>query len=297
MRKSFRITPRGSFSLGASTRFLEGFTPASYSGGSDPNHLHLAFPVEGSWETAGVCVRQSAGGIVGDVFGAAKADTVRSQVARILSLDIDGRGFEAIGEDDPVVASLLRKYPGLRPVLFWSPYEAAAWAIIGQRIRMVQAARIKQQLAERLGTVVDIHGQVVHAFPSPQLLRALEGVPGLTASKLERLREIGRASLDGRLDAGMLRSRPAQDAIDALQQLPGIGGFSAELIVVRGAGHPDVFPRFERRLHGAMAESYGLGKEPSLERMEAIAEKWRPFRSWVGLLFRTDIEDRTGEIT
>jgi DNA-3-methyladenine glycosylase II len=61
---------------------------------------------------------------------------IRDQVARILSLDLDGSGFAAVGRADPVVAGLQRRYPGLRPVSFWSPYEAAAWAIIGQRIRI-----------------------------------------------------------------------------------------------------------------------------------------------------------------
>ena len=59
------------------------------------------------------------------------------------ALDVDGTGFAALGERDRVVRALQRRFPGLRPVLFYTPYEAAAWAIIGQRIRMTQAATIK----------------------------------------------------------------------------------------------------------------------------------------------------------
>ena len=58
---------------------------------------------------------------------------MRSQVERILSLDVDGSGFLAVGKRDPVVGELQRRYPGLRPVGFWSPYEAAAWTIIRPR--------------------------------------------------------------------------------------------------------------------------------------------------------------------
>jgi hypothetical protein len=47
--------------------------------------------------------------------------------------------FLEVGERDRVVARLQRSYRGLRPVLFWSPYEAAAWTIIGHRIRISQA--------------------------------------------------------------------------------------------------------------------------------------------------------------
>ena len=47
----FTLVPRGPFVLATSIRFLEGFTPAAYSGPRDAA-LELAFPVEGSWETA-----------------------------------------------------------------------------------------------------------------------------------------------------------------------------------------------------------------------------------------------------
>jgi hypothetical protein len=51
--ETFTLVPRGPFSLAASIAFLEGFTPASYSDVPDGT-LELAFPVEGSWRTAGV---------------------------------------------------------------------------------------------------------------------------------------------------------------------------------------------------------------------------------------------------
>ena len=53
--ETFTLVPRGPFSLAASIKFLEGFTPASYGGSAD-DVLELAFPVEGSWQTVGVRV-------------------------------------------------------------------------------------------------------------------------------------------------------------------------------------------------------------------------------------------------
>jgi hypothetical protein len=59
--KTFTLVPRGAFSLAASIKFLEGFTPAAYTGSADAV-LELAFPVEGSWQTVGVRVRQDSAG-------------------------------------------------------------------------------------------------------------------------------------------------------------------------------------------------------------------------------------------
>jgi DNA-3-methyladenine glycosylase II len=64
---------------------------------------------------------------------------------------------------------------------------------------------------------------------------------------------------------------------------------------VRGAGDPDHFPQHERRLHRAMVDAYGLDAASPIERLIEIAEAWRPFRSWVSLLLRSDLEDRTHE--
>jgi hypothetical protein len=179
--ETFTLVPRGPFSLAASIRFLEGFTPASYSSAPD-GVLELAFPAEGSWRTVGVRVSQAGEKVDAEIVSPAKpgADLVaevRPQVERILSLDVDGSGFPEVGELDPVVGEIQRRYPGLRPVGFWSPYEAAAWTIIGHRIRITQAAAIKARMAERLGEPVSFGGRVVHAFPSPQRLASLDTFP------------------------------------------------------------------------------------------------------------------------
>lgn len=134
---SFRLEARGPYSLSASTRFLERFAPASYEG-EDADRLRLAFVADGldrGERVAGALARVEGGRVVVDIYGEAAPEVVRGQVERILSLDADGGRFPKVGERDPVVGALQERYPGLRPVLFWLPYETAAWAIIGNRIR------------------------------------------------------------------------------------------------------------------------------------------------------------------
>src|SRR2546430_7451134 len=130
--ETFTLVPRGPFSLAASIRFLEGFTPASYS--SEPDRmLELAFPAEGSWRTVVVRVSQAGEKVDAEIISPAKpgADLVaevRPQVERILSLDVDGSGFPEVGELDPVVGEIQRRDPGPRPAGGWAPYRGGAWA-------------------------------------------------------------------------------------------------------------------------------------------------------------------------
>ena len=235
--------------------------------------------------------------MVGEAFGAVDPEAAARQVARVLSLDHDGAGFPAVGERDPVIGRLQARFPGLRPVLFFSPYEAAAWTLIGHRVRIAQAARVKQRLAEEVGEVVDIHGDVRHAFPTPQRLAGLDSFPGLFGRKPEWLRALAAAAIEGQLDPDQLRAKDHEEALAGLKRLPGIGDFSAELVFLRGAGVRDVVPVHERRLRRAVALAYGLDREPGVEDLRRIAEAWRPYRTWVSVLLRSFLEQETGEIS
>jgi DNA-3-methyladenine glycosylase II len=292
--ETFTLVPRGPFTLESSIRFLEGFTPAGYSGPRDAV-LELAFPVEGSWETVGVRLRQEGGQVTAVVVspeapGPELMTAVRAQVERILSLDVDGSGFPAVGERDPVVGRLQQRYRGLRPIGFWSPYEAAAWTIIGHRIRIRQAAAIKARMAQQLGEPVTFGDRVMRAFPSPQRLASLEAFPGLIGRKPEWLRSVALAALDGQLDTARLRGLPRETALKELKKLPGIGDFSSELILLRGAGDPNAVAKHEPRLALAVRDAYGLPGPATPEQLTEISQSWRPYRTWVTLLLRTQQE-------
>jgi len=249
----------------------------------------LAWPVDEDWRTVAVTVRQPGKMVRGEFAGAPPADLARrarGEIERILTLDVDGRAFVALADRDPVVGALQQRFAGLRPVLFFSPFEAAVWAIIGHRIRITQAATIKQRLATELGEQ--------GAFPAPERLAALIAPQrGLTERKVGQLRALGAAALTGRLSRARLRSMSRDQAARDLQQLAGIGPFSAELIIIRGVGDPDALPHHDQRLARAVRAAYRLPQDADTE---PVANTWRPYRSWVGLLLRSWLEAETGEI-
>jgi 3-methyladenine DNA glycosylase/8-oxoguanine DNA glycosylase len=283
---SLQLPVRGPFSLAASSGFLEGFPPAGYRGSTDDEILRLAFPMAGTGAAVGVSVRQEPdGAVLADVDGDVP-DGLAAQVARILSLDVDGSGYPDVRRLDPVVDALADRYPGLRPVCFFSPYEAACWAVLAQRTSMVSAAAVKAGITRRHGESLRVGGVEAWAFPSAPRLHAVVDELPVPEVKRERLRALAEATMDGRLDADRLRALPAEEALAAVRELPGMGPFSAELVVIRGAGAPDVFPQSEGRLHAAMAELYGL-VDPTASRLAAVAERWAPYRSWVSLLIRS----------
>jgi DNA-3-methyladenine glycosylase II len=202
-------------------------------------------------------------------------------VCRFLALDVDARGWPDVAGRDPVVADAQARLPGLRPCGFHSPYEAAAWSVLSQRIRIVQAARLRDDLVGR-------HGDD-GAFPAPEVLRHLDlDLPG---RKAEYLRSVAEAALEGRLDGAALRSVDPDEAVQAVQQVKGLGPFAAELVVLRGANAPDALPQHESQLAAEVTERYGPDRA-----LEEVAQAWRPFRTWAAVHLRALREQRIREI-
>jgi len=270
----------GPWSLQTSRRFWEGFTPAALAGGPAGPGLRTVFCVEGDWRRAEAAVTQAGDTARVALAGEGDLDAAAAQARRFLALDVDGRGWPEVGRRDPVIAGAQARLPGLRPCGFHSPYEAAAWTVLAQRLRIVQAA-LRAELIARYGED--------GAFPPPRTLARLDlDLPG---RKSEYLRAVAEAALDGLLDGAALRALDPGQAIQRVQQVKGLGPFAAELVVVRGANAPDALPRHERRLDAEIAERYGPRRT-----LAEVSQAWRPYRTWAAVHLRALREQRTGEI-
>ncbi len=278
------IEPRGPFSWSAALDVFGNFGPIRrHWQGSDT--LRLAFPLDGTFEPVAVAITERGGALELRIAGTDRVDAVARQVARIFSLDHDGTAYPAVGERDPEIGRLMTALPGLRPVCFTSPYETAAWAIVSQRISMRQAAVIQDRLIAEHGDALEIDGETVRAFPHPDRLLHLTEVQGLAAEKVERLRGVGQAALDGRLDVDRLRDLGDVAGPESLRSIRGIGPFWSSGIYLRGCGIADAFPA-EPLSIAALGITHGLGDQPSATDVERLSETFRPFRMWVCFLLR-----------
>jgi DNA-3-methyladenine glycosylase II len=283
----FEIAPIGPFSLAAAQDFAGGFTAGIGGGGVEGSSIVMSFPVEGRNVSAAVELHQDPSG---QVVGASDAEAdvlpdVIRQASRSLSLDHDGSGWPGVGERDVVIGRAQETYRYLRPVCFYSAYEAATSFVIGQRISMRQSARNKERLRESAGDRPTVDGREYPAFPRPERLLELKEIPGVSAQKVTWLHGIAEAALEGRLDTAALRAMPRDEALAALRLIPGIGPWTAEAIRLRGCGVADELPENEEASLRAAAALYD---RPSIDRegFNGLAEAWRPYRMWAVVLLR-----------
>jgi DNA-3-methyladenine glycosylase II len=289
---TFSMQPRGPFDLAHQRRF---FGPwLEYS--PDPTALAMTFPVEGWAESAAVVLRQRDQGTIAGVVHGADGDAAKrawEQALAVLSLDVDGTDFPTVGERDPVIGRLQREHGYLRPSLFHSPYEAACNFVIGQRISIAQARAVRGRMAAESGDTISAGGVEVRAFPQPQTLLGLRTISGVPGEKVTRLHGIAQAAIDGVLDRARLRSLSTEAALAEVSALRGVGPFSAQGIVFRGAGVVDEVTD-EPVSKAAVQRLYSLDHLPDHAEVMRRAEVWRPFRMWSLVLLHVWIRGEGG---
>lgn len=289
---TIEIRPDGPFSLAAASSF--GFGPNTGRPTYDGAQMKLAFVVDDLKSHAVVALDQGVDGVVrGTIDSEADPAVVTAQVARILSLNGSGAEWLRVGESDPVLGALQQEFPGLRPVSFHSPYEAAAWSIISARRQRSQGTVVRNRIAEALGRVYGEGADQLFAFPTPERLLELRGIQSLEEVKVQRLHGVARAALNGDLNADRLLALPTEDAMADLQKLAGIGPMYATLILLRSTGAIDSMTGIEPRLPEYLGSFYGLGGVATDSQIAGIVDGWRPFRTWSSVLMRVG-GDRRG---
>lgn len=248
--------------------------------------MRLAFCLDDFSGHAGVEVRQDATGIHCTFEGSSPVEAVRDQVARVLSIDHDATTYMAVGDRDPVIARLQAAAPGLRPPLFYSPYEAAAWVVLSARRPPLQMQKVRQKLGHAHGASFELAGQTLAALPSPEQMLAIPEFPEIPPVKMERLHGVARAALEGRLDADRIRSQEPEAAMAELREINGIGPFYSALVLIRASGVTDVLPPDEPMVREISRQLYGLDTTPTVQEFAKIAEPWVPWRTWAVVLMR-----------
>jgi DNA-3-methyladenine glycosylase II len=278
-----RIAVLGRFSLAESVNF--GFGARRAEAGELV--MRLAFVADGYEDYAAVAVTQSADQeLQVDVVSAVDSERVLRQVARMLSVDVDGTGWDALGDDDPVIRAVQAARPGLRPPLFHSAYEAAAWAVLSARRPIAAMAALRDGFSAEHGASFEIAGKTLHAFPAPERLLRVGSFPGLPEEKLIRLHEVARWALEGKLDTDRLRAADPVECRETLQGIKGIGPFYSTLVVVRALGHTDVLAEGEPRVLESVGRLLGRPGPVTQQELAGIADAWRPWRTWATVAVR-----------
>jgi len=208
----------------------------------------------------------------GDAFAAHGA------IARMLGIDADAAGFERQFADDPLLGSLLQRQRGLRIPLTPQPWEALAWAIIGQQISLKAAVSLRRELIGALGLP---HASGLRAHPTPEAVASLD-VETLrklkfSRSKAEYLIAAAQAVASGELPLATLRDLSARHAARLLGKVRGIGPWTVQYAFLRGFGFADCLPAGDAGLAQGLERL--SGERPDERAIRDMMARFAPYRS------------------
>lgn len=207
------------------------------------------------------------------------------QLTTLLGVAVDMADFYRVVAADPRTQRLADRFRGVRPPRFPSLFETAANAIANQQVSLESGLTMLNRLVAALGvSASDPEGGV--AFPTPASVLAAD--PGSLRSlgfsnrKVAYLRNVADAALGGILVADELSGLGREAATRRLMEIPGIGRWSAEYILLRGLGRIDIFPGDDVGARNKLRAFLGLDHDPDYVE---IAERLQPWQPYAGLLY------------
>ena len=169
---------------------------------------------------------------------------------------------------DGLLGPLVARRPGLRMPGTVDGGELAVRAVLGQQVSLAAARTLAGRLVAAAGEpLAEPHGALTHLWPRPEAIA--EAAPRMP---MPRTRQRTLAVLAGAL-AGGLRLEPGADRDEvraALLELPGIGPWTADYVLMRALGDPDAWLPTDLGVRRGL-ERLGVGEE--------AADAWRPHRT------------------
>jgi len=183
------------------------------------------------------------------------------------------KGIRLLKRNDPILAGIIGRVGPVKFELDDDHYEAVVGSIIFQQLAGSAARAILNRFKQLYG------GRV----PSPREYLAtdiekLRG-SGLSPQKISYIKDLAERLENGTLDLKRLEDLPDEEALNELDNVRGIGRWTAEMFLLFKLGRTDLLPVDDLGLRKAAQKAYRLRKLPTRDRFEQLAEKWHPYSS------------------
>jgi DNA-3-methyladenine glycosylase II len=186
---------------------------------------------------------------------------------------------------DPSLGASFERY-GAPPLWAREPsFATLVHLILEQQVSLASAQAAFDRLTAALGTV------------EPSAFLALDDVElrtiGFSRQKAGYARDLAVALTDG-FDLAALARLPDDEVRAALQAHRGIGRWTADIYLTMCLLRPDVWPHGDLALATSARDVLTLAERPTLTELEAIAERWRPYRAVAARMLWHDYLQRRG---
>jgi DNA-3-methyladenine glycosylase II len=225
--------------------------------------------------------------------GRAQLEWAIERMRFVLGVDYDLGEFHRRFCRDPLVGTLIRRFPDFRPRRRVWPWEALAAAVVGQLIEAQRAITIERRIVGRWGprlgegrqALRDVPAATTIAGRAPAELAAMDLAPTRAAA----LRRVASAVASGRcrLDSPAAERR--------LLAIPQIGPWTVQCLGLFGRGDMDSLPAGDLGYIKLVGRLAGLGRRAEVAEVEEFYAPYEPFRGLVGTLTLAGLHRRVAQ--
>jgi DNA-3-methyladenine glycosylase II len=179
---------------------------------------------------------------------------------------------EFLTHADPKLAKLILEHQQYSISSRGEALETLLRSIVGQQISVQAAASVWGKLEKKIGKIK----------PENVVLMCFEELKscGLSKQKVQYIINICNHFINFSIkDHLYWENRSFESIYDELITIKGVGPWTAEMFGMFYLLEKDIFPIKDIGIIRAMNQIYGEGKRLSLEKIIAISETWRPYRS------------------
>jgi len=186
-------------------------------------------------------------------------------------------GAKHVSKVDPKIKQLVKELGQIDFEVGGDPFESLVEAIISQQLSGRSARAIFGRLKVMIG------GDVIeaHALNEVHVTRLKKA--GVSPQKIRYLRDLSSRVADGQLDLDGLKKMDDAEVVRVLDEVKGIGPWTAHMFLLFTLGRPDVLPVDDLGIQLAVKRVYSLRKLPSAKKIEEIASNWHPYCSVASL--------------
>jgi DNA-3-methyladenine glycosylase II len=206
-------------------------------------------------------------------------------VELIFNFDFNLNSFYHDVKDDHVMHHISQQLYGLKNPTTPTVFESLVDSIVEQQISIKVAHTIEQRLAKKFGETIIIEGNKYFVYPTPQSISDVSiseiQQVGLSMRKAEYIHGVSKLIADGKLDLEKMKNQKnPSDIIAELDEIKGIGVWTAELTMLRGMQRLDALPADDFGIRRVISRYYCGGKPIKADEARGIAEAWG---RWKGL--------------
>ena len=190
--------------------------------------------------------------------------------------------LDALKKKDKSLSAVIDRYGPIKREVNKDLFSALVGSVISQQISGKAAETVKNRLIALCG---GISPERIHETDISSIQQC-----GMSMRKAKYIKEAGEAVYTGLIDLSALEGMTDEEIISALSSLPGIGVWTAEMLLIFSLGRMDVLSYGDLAIRRGLCKLYGH-KTITKEQFARYKKRYSPYGSLASLyLWRLSAE-------